>query len=202
MNNEEKRNKIILDIFNNYKFLNVLKRVAEKNGWTAKSKVQEDLLQDIMLKMLEKPTSKIIEWYEDNEERPLRIAIGILKKSFLTNNKLEGYNKHSFGTYMAFTSNLGNKGGKKGNNYLGEDEGDEYYDTLSTVINEDVEDNSIHIINYLKNYISEEDEEFIDKILSGEKIKGQYSRAFKDNKDRIFEELRQIAKEKNYKFLL
>lgn len=194
------KNEIIREIAESDDFHNVVRHICFKNGYTNYSRLIEDIKQEVIEKMLKKDSEDIYNMYVENRKRPFAVAYGIAKKQFLKHPKLKGYNKHSFGEYISFTSNLKNQY----NNDL------EFHDTTlaylpdwqdSANANELEEQPTQHIMTYLMGFLEPDEVELLTYEMDKTKTKGKYTKEYREKKQKIFEKIRQIAEDKNIKIV-
>lgn len=193
---EKAKNEIIREIAESKDFHNVVKNICYKNGYGSNTQIIDDIKQEVIEKMLKKDAEEIYNWYVDDAKRPFAVAYGIAKKQFLTHPTLIGYNKQSFGTYISFTSNL------KMNFEINET--DRVYIPLWQYT-AGKEENDIneqqHIMLTLMEYLTNSEKSFLKFIMDNSITKGKYTKDFRETKEKLFQKIRQIAKEKNIKVI-
>ena len=193
---DKARNEIIRELYESADFHMVVRHHCFNNFYTDKSKIVEDVKQEVIAKMLKKDPELIYEWYLINPKKPFAVALGILKKIFLKKTKYENYNKHSFGQYITFTSNLKQQSGDF--DLLETDKIIEY-EVLDN--GEVVEKDKEHILFYLMSFLEPHEREVLEFELDKSVTKGKYRKEYKEQKELIFSKLRKIAIEKNIKII-
>ncbi|WP_099369851.1 hypothetical protein [Sphingobacterium sp. 1.A.5] len=199
---DKAKNEIVREIAETQEFKNIIKYVCWKNGYSNRSQILDDVRNEVIEKMLKKDSEEVYNWYVDDPRRPVKVMFGIAKKQFLKHPKLIGYNKHSFGEYISFTSNL---------KFFDDDEmyGIEEKDFYipewqesgdSEHLSEENEGEQ-HVLYYLMSFLPEADKNILLFELDKNEKKGKYTKQHKEEKERIFQQLRDIAKEKNIKII-
>lgn len=194
------KNDIISELATNTEFHYVVRHILFKNGVTDNTQLVDDFKQEIFEKLLKKDAQQIYDWYCDNDKRVFAVGMGIAKKMFLTNPKYVGYNKHSFGEYMKFTSNLFDK----------IDMSVIYEDNTITPKWQDsgdceddyLENDDQHVIHTLITLLPDDDKVIMLNELDTSNMSGKYSKKYKAEKLRIFEDIKRIAIEKRIKIAL
>lgn len=193
---DKAKNEIIREIYQSEDFHMVVRHHCFRNFFTDKTKIVEDIKQEVINQLLKKDAELLYEWYLINPKKPFAVCLGILKKMFLKKPNYQDYNKHSFGQYISFTSNLTQQSGD--------------FDLLETdsvttlEVNDQgelVEVKKEHILYYLMSFLTPEERELLEFELDKSITKGKYRKEYREQKEQIFEKLRQIAKEKNIKVI-
>lgn len=194
---EKAKNEIIREIAESQDLQNVVRHICYKNGYSDHTKVIEDVKQEVIEKMLKKDAETIYNYYVDDPKRPFALALGIARKQFLKHPTLIGYNKQSFGEYISFTSNL-----KKNFSVIESDKSykPNWQNTGESEEENDDSDNE-HIIYYLMQFLEENEKEFLINEMDKSITKGKYSKEYKAEKERIFNKIRQIAKDQKIKLI-
>lgn len=200
---EKAKNEIIREIATSKDFHNVVKHICYKNGFVNHIDIIEDVKQEVIEKLLKKDAELIYEWYCDNPKRPFAVALGIAKKQFLKHPTMIGYNKHSFGEYINFASNLKNKNDSEFTLDIKESMVfvPKFVESGNAEELSENDENNTHVLSYFLSFLSVEDREFIYFIMDKDITKGKFTKEYKIKKEEVFEKIRQIAKEKNIKII-
>lgn len=194
---DKAKNEIIREIAESQDLHNVVRNICYKNGFSDHSQLIEDVKHEVIEKMLKKDAKQIYDWYCENNKKPFAIAYGIAKKQFNVHPTIVGYNKQSFGTYISFTSNL-----KFNFQVLGNDASytQKWQDDIDTDDDRDADADDANVIERIFEYLEPDEVAFLQHVVD-DTTKGKYVKEFKEKKEKLFEKVRQIAKEKNIKIL-
>ncbi|WP_313235715.1 hypothetical protein [Sphingobacterium multivorum] len=195
---DKAKNEIIREIAESNDFHNVVRNICRKNGFTEHSDLINDIKHEVIEKMLKIDSKIIYEYYCDNHKRPFAIAYGIAKKQFNVHPTIIGYNKQSFGTYISFTSNIKNNFEVLGNDaqYRPKWQDDVNIDDDR---NDDADDLSNFDIVY--QYLESDEKEFLKFVMDESITKGKYTKEYKEQRQKIFDKIKSIFKEKKLKRL-
>lgn len=186
------KNEIIREISSSSEFLIKIKNLIKRNGFKNNNgQVYEDIIQEVVLKSLEKDSFEVYELYiypkKNGDNRVLGYMLGIAKMLLLDHPK--GYSNHNISTKLKHMSNL-----KEDNDVFGsctvtyspeygEEENEEY-------------DEQKHALYQFFQFLDEDEKEFLLNDMDRTITRGKYTREYSEQKEIIFEKIRQIAKDK------
>ena len=197
---DKAKEQIVTEIISSSEFKRKLKFHAFKAGITTKSKILEDVMQEIAMKSLEKDSEFIFDLYcnpkknGDNRVFAYMLRMGVM----MMLDHPQGYSNHNITTKIKHMSNL--KSDDVDVFEISEKDKIELPTWIDEGDAEVEQENEQHIMRYLMQFLEPSEVEFLELEMNKDITKGKFKQEYKIEKERIFEKLRQIAKNKKLNF--
>lgn len=195
-NPETYKDRIITAIFNSGILHKKMEGVCFRKHIGKGTDFYQDAIQETFLELCNIPTQMIIDIWEQDPNKLIGFALTIGIRATVTQNaNYPDYPKHSLMTEIFHASNLMqlpylSPTGEK--DYEGDNR------TLALPYEEEDNDLSLEMWEYIKQRLSPEEIKICNDIMYGSSRRGRKSKKFKDSKEKTINKIKSIVKNENY----
>lgn len=162
---EKFKDKIITDLYNSGEIQKKLKNLLIRNNFPLGFDLESDVLQNTFYYLCRISADQLIEMHLDNPRRIVGLAVSIMVRKNVLQNKVTGNPKHSLCHWIMYGSNCGEKQ---------RDDDDDELSMIDNLSNEDIIDDDSKMWEFIYENLNDEEQltfdELVDRIRQNKKI--------------------------------
>jgi hypothetical protein len=194
------KDQIITELFKSGKIHEKVSGICFRNGIKKDTKIEEDIVSETFFHLSKKKETDLQEMYEDNPDRIVGLAVRIaIRKGVLTHSQYPSYPKHSLAKFILFTSNLNQTSSLSPSETIEDDYGVLNDSQIILTDTSHEEDPEVELWKLIRGNLTEEENDFLDKLLNQKKGRGRYKMEILEKMIALKERIKQIVTENNIK---